>query len=128
MGLVRRFDSFIARLGDLAARWSGKPMFLVVHVSWWTCWVLFKPEPFPFGLLTLIVSLESILLSGLILASQNREGEYDRALLKQELQEIIESNETNDRILAAVTSLLQHRCQCDVDKNSHVLDKADGIV
>ena len=39
MFLFRRFDLFVARLGDLAARASGKPMFLVVHLLWWSTWV-----------------------------------------------------------------------------------------
>ena len=42
-------------------------------------------EPFPYGLLTLVVSLESILLSGLILNATNRSGELDRQIISRDL-------------------------------------------
>jgi uncharacterized membrane protein len=48
-------------------------------------WILLPVEPFPYGLLTLIVSLESILLSGLILNATNRSGEQDRVLMEKDL-------------------------------------------
>jgi uncharacterized membrane protein len=53
---------------------------------------VFKVEPFPYGLLTLIVSLESITLSGLILSSGNREGAIDKKIARKDL---IMSTETN---------------------------------
>jgi len=43
-------------------------------------------EKFPFGLLTLIVSLESILLSGLILNATNRQGDQDRKIIMKDLK------------------------------------------
>jgi len=62
-------------------------------------------EPYPYGLLTLIVSLEAILLSGLILSSQNRQGEYDTNLLKKDLKVSNETNESVDEVLEKVEEL-----------------------
>jgi uncharacterized membrane protein len=55
--------------------------FLVVHVLWFTAWILWNTgvvglrpfDPFPFGLLTMIVSLEAIFLSIFVLMAQRRE-------------------------------------------------------
>ena len=49
-------------------------------------------EPFPFGLLTLIVSLEAIILSGLLLSSGNREGEQEKRIARKDLRISTETN------------------------------------
>jgi len=73
------------RISDWAAEAFGSPFFMLFHMIWWSVWILIPIEPFPFGLLTLIVSLESILLSGLILNATNRSGELDRKIIQRDL-------------------------------------------
>ena len=57
---------------------AGSPVFLVAHAIWFTGWIAFNvtreqpPDPYPFGLLMLIVSLEAIFLSAAVLMTQNR--------------------------------------------------------
>lgn len=72
------------RIADKITKFSGSMTFFWVHVAWFTFWILanlkvipgVKPfDEFPFGLLTLIVSLEAIFLSTVVLISQNREAE-----------------------------------------------------
>jgi uncharacterized membrane protein len=70
------------KISDWAAENFGKPAFIGFHLIVWTCW--FFIEPYPFLFLTLIVSLESILLSGLILNATNRQGELDRKKAKED--------------------------------------------
>jgi uncharacterized membrane protein len=68
------------RVADAITALSGSMLFVYIHALWFGLWVLynlgafgFKPfDPFPFGLLTMIVSLEAIFLSTFILVSQNR--------------------------------------------------------
>lgn len=72
---------------------------------WWGMWMGLGVEPYPYGLLTLIVSLEAILLSGLILSSQNRQGEYDTNLLKKDLRVSNETNESVDEVLDKIEEL-----------------------
>lgn len=81
--LFRIIEKKVEILSDLASEWSGKPLFLFLHLIWWGIWIGLGVEPYPFGMLTLIVSLEAICLSGLILSSQNRQRAYDIRLLKQ---------------------------------------------
>jgi uncharacterized membrane protein len=75
------------RLADIITDLSGRMYFIYFHVLWFAIWIVinlglfgFKPfDPFPFGLLTMIVSLEAIFLSAFVLISQNRlSAEADR--------------------------------------------------
>lgn len=70
--------SFAEKLADKVSSFVGSWTFLVLHVIWFGAWILFNVEPFPYGLLTMIVSLEAILLSTIIMISQTRAGDRDR--------------------------------------------------
>lgn len=68
------------RLADRLTWFSGNMWFVYVHVAWFGWWIAQNEgwighrifDPFPFGLLTLIVSLEAIFLATFVLISQNR--------------------------------------------------------
>jgi uncharacterized membrane protein len=68
------------RIADAITNFSGSMPFAYLHVVWFGLWVIvnlgwlgIKPfDPFPFGLLTMIVSLEAIFLATFVLVSQNR--------------------------------------------------------
>lgn len=79
------------RVSDIIASVAASQAFTIVHVAWFGCWILLNVtasagllpaslafDPYPFGLLTLIVSLEAIFLSIFVLVSQNRQAERDR--------------------------------------------------
>ena len=85
------------KISDWAAENFGKPAFIGFHLIVWTCW--FFMEPYPFLFLTLIVSLESILLSGLILNDTNRQGEIDRLKAKEDFSIDVETLEVAKQIL-----------------------------
>lgn len=69
------------RVADWITTFSGSMAFVYLHVVWFGVWMAInlgfvhgvKPfDPFPFGLLTMVVSLEAIFLSTFVLLSQNR--------------------------------------------------------
>ena len=68
------------RMADAITSFSGRMVFVYVHVVWFGVWVLLNTgwlggrpfDPFPYGLLTMVVSLEAIFLSTFVLISQNR--------------------------------------------------------
>lgn len=77
----------IMRLADWAAAFSGTFKFLLVHAVWFAGWIAVNMgwvkgfeqfDPYPFGLLTMVVSLEAIFLSCMVLISQNRQGAKER--------------------------------------------------
>lgn len=77
----------VQRIADAAADFSGRFSFLLIHAVWFAGWIVLNVDvlpdihpfdPFPFGLLTMIVSLEAIFLSCMVLISQNRTAAKDR--------------------------------------------------
>lgn len=68
------------RAADALTAFSGRMVFVYIHIVWFVAWFVLntgmfgiKPfDPFPYGLLTLIVSLEGIFLATFLLISQNR--------------------------------------------------------
>src|SRR3954470_9232830 len=68
------------RVSDLFTRFMGTMSFVVCHLLLFAVWFVvnlgwtpLKPfDPFPFGILTLIVSAEGVLLAIFVLVSQNR--------------------------------------------------------
>ena len=75
--------SFQERLADVITNLSGRMSFVYLHAVWFGAWLLLNTgwfgiksfDPYPYGLLTMIVSLEAIFLSTFVLISQNRLGE-----------------------------------------------------
>ena len=71
------------RIADTITTFSGRMVFVYGHFLWFGTWILLNTgrfgvpifDPFPYGLLTMIVSLEAIFLSTFVLISQNRMGE-----------------------------------------------------
>jgi uncharacterized membrane protein len=60
------------RVADLITAFSGSMAFVYIHIIWFGCWIGFGVESYPYGLLTMIVSLEAIFLSTFVMISQNR--------------------------------------------------------
>lgn len=82
-------STMVERAADWVTEFSGSIPFLVIHIVLFTVWILLNVaplvngpmggfDPFPFGLLTMCVSLEAIILSVLVMLSQNRQVARDR--------------------------------------------------
>jgi CRP/FNR family transcriptional regulator, cyclic AMP receptor protein len=77
--------STLQKVADWIAWFSGSMSFLLLNLVWFLVWVAINTmnlglpafDPYPFGLLTMIVSLEAIFLSCFVLISQNRQAEKD---------------------------------------------------
>ena len=92
------------------------------------------PDPYPFGLLTMIVSLEAIFLSIFVLVSQNRSGEKDRIRADLDYQvnlkaqaEIMLLHKKLDTLQAAVLGAAQpaRRCRAVAETNGTAGDATD---
>ena len=93
------------KISDIITEFCGNIKFVILHLIWWTAWIAFGVEVFPYGLLTLVVSLEAIVLSTFILMSQNRETIRDRETSRHDLELDEETNYLLKEVLAIVTSL-----------------------
>ncbi len=81
------------RFADAIALFSGSMLFLGLNAGWFATWIIWNVlpglshfDPYPFGFLTMVVSLEAIFLSIFVLISQNRQGEKDRVRSDVEYQ------------------------------------------
>ena len=72
------------RIADKITNFAGSLNFVYIHSIWFGVWILLNVgalgaaltfDKFPFGLLTMIVSLEAIFLSTFVMVSQNRQAE-----------------------------------------------------
>ncbi|HET7464862.1 MAG TPA: DUF1003 domain-containing protein [Longimicrobium sp.] len=95
------------RFADWLMAIASSTPFLIAHVAWFAFWIVWNVmgrhaafDPFPFGLLTMVVSLEAIFLSIFVLLSQRREAQI--AELREEM-----TLEVEMRTEEEVTKLLQ---------------------
>ncbi|HVT02819.1 MAG TPA: DUF1003 domain-containing protein [Thermoanaerobaculia bacterium] len=86
-------STLFEKAADVIAEFSGGPVFLLMNVAWFGAWIgwnmipgLNHFDPYPFGLLTMIVSLEAIFLSIFLLISSNRQTEKDRLRAESDYQ------------------------------------------
>jgi CRP/FNR family transcriptional regulator, cyclic AMP receptor protein len=113
----------VQKAADWIAEFAGSIPFLVLHIIWFSLWLGLNTfnvpgiphfDPFPFGFLTLTVSLEAIFLSVFVLLSQNRQAAKERVRsdveydvnLKAEL-EIAHLHEKIDRLTGDVLERLE---------------------
>ncbi len=94
-----RAQSFQNRLADRVTAFSGSMSFVYIHLAWFGCWIGFGAESYPYGLLTMIVSLEAIFLSTFVLISQNRADAKRQALADQQWQTVQEEDRQNEQLL-----------------------------
>jgi uncharacterized membrane protein len=86
---VEERATLFQRVADALAWFSGSMFFLLIHAAWFGAWIALNVglvnvpgvsgfDPYPFGLLTMIVSLEAIFLSTFVLISANRQAEKEK--------------------------------------------------
>ncbi len=74
----RRERTSLTRAVDRVAAWAGHPSFILIHAVWFGVWIGLNTldrrpfDPFPFSFLTLVVSLEAILLTAFVLMAQKQ--------------------------------------------------------
>jgi len=90
------------RLIDSMNAWVGSWSFLVIHVVWFTLWLA---EPWDINLLTMIVSLEAIILMILLLMAQNRQSMRDDLRDEADLQADLQAVELLNKVVRDIHSL-----------------------
>jgi len=88
-----------SRLADRITAFAGSMTFVYLHVIWFGCWIGFGAEKYPYGLLTMIVSLEAIFLSTFVMISQNRADAKRQVIADQQWQTVQEEDHQNQELL-----------------------------
>src|SRR5258707_15718785 len=87
------------RIADAITRFAGSMGFVYIHIIWFAVWIVFRVEDYPFGLLTMIVSLEAIFLSTFVMISQNRADAKHQAVANLEWKTVKEEDKQNEELL-----------------------------
>ncbi|MEI7511496.1 MAG: DUF1003 domain-containing protein [Candidatus Peregrinibacteria bacterium] len=105
------------KIADFLTEAFGTVFFLSVNATWFFIWIAintgFVPgipvfDPFPFGLLTMIVSLEAIFLAIIVLISQNRSGHILDIREEIDLQINVRTEEEVTKILIILDKIREH--------------------
>jgi uncharacterized membrane protein len=110
---AERSKDFQDHMADWMTHWSGTMLFVYFHAAWFGIWVVASLgwfglpsfDPFPYGLLTMIVSLEAIFLSTFVLISQNRQAELADRRSELDLQINLLTEYELTRVLKIVDAL-----------------------
>jgi uncharacterized membrane protein len=101
-----RFADLQLRVADRITAFAGSMPFVYIHIAWFGCWIGFGVEKYPYGLLTMIVSLEAIFLSTFVMISQNRADAKRQAIADQQWQTVEEEDRQNEELLGLSRQIL----------------------
>jgi uncharacterized membrane protein len=101
-----RRERFENRVADRITAFSGSMRFVYLHIAWFAAWIIFRVESYPYGLLTMIVSLEAIFLSTFVMISQNRADSKREVLANQQWATVQEEDQQNEELLQISRQIL----------------------
>jgi uncharacterized membrane protein len=102
-----RAESAQNRIADRITKFAGSMAFVYLHIAWFGAWILFGVEGYPYGLLTMIVSLEAIFLSTFVMISQNRADAKRQVIANQEWQTVQDVDKQNRELLDLSHQILE---------------------
>src|SRR5512132_3080478 len=108
------------RIADAITHFAGSMPFVYLHIIWFTLWIVLRVEKFPFGFLTMLVSLEAIFLSTFVMISQNRADEKRAALAEHQWRIVQSEEKQNEELLNLSKQIL------DLTKQIHSLTKGSS--
>ena len=102
-----RADDAQNRVADWITAFAGSLTFVYIHIIWFGCWIGFGLESYPYGLLTMIVSLEAIFLSTFVMISQNRADAKRQVIADQQWRTVQEEDRQNTELLDLSRQILR---------------------
>jgi uncharacterized membrane protein len=94
------------RIADTITRFAGSMVFVYIHAVFFAVWIASGIEEFPFGFLTMIVSLEAIFLSTFVMISQNRADDKRQALADHQWELVQLEQRQNEELIDMSRQLL----------------------
>jgi uncharacterized membrane protein len=102
-----RAGSLQNRIADTITRFAGSMAFIYVSIVWFGLWIGLGVEKYPYGLLTMIVSLEAIFLATFVMISQNRADEKHQVLADRQWQIVQIEKTQNEQLIAISQQILE---------------------
>lgn len=136
--LLRKLHGVEGTLAAFISTFAGSMPFVYFHVLWFGLWIIinqgyFVPhiypfDSFPYGLLTMVVSLEAIFLATFIMITQNRQSlietykELEEEKEEQEAEEEVEDIQKDlDDIKNAISFIQQKITQVEKAKENVII-------
>ena len=126
---IKKLRTFGDKIADKVTAIGGSTPFLILNIIWFVSWILINTgafghhlifDEYPFGFLTMVVSLEAIILAVFVLISQNRQSR--RAEIRAELDYITDLQA--DAEITAILSILERLAE---KQNLEVADLLDEM-
>ena len=95
------------RVADQITLFAGSMRFVYIHAIWFSLWIVLGVEDYPFGLLTMIVSLEAIFLSTFVMISQNRADYKRQAAADLQWKMVQEEDQQNKQLIELSSQILE---------------------
>jgi uncharacterized membrane protein len=95
------------RVADRITTFAGSMTFVYLHIIWFGLWIGLGVEKYPFGLLTMIVSLEAIFLSTFVMISQNRADAKRQVIADDQWTTVKLEDRQNEELLELSKQILQ---------------------
>lgn len=108
------------RISGAITDFAGSMRFVYIHTLWFGLWIIVNAglfqaiglhiipfDPFPFGLLTLVVSLEAIYLSTFVMIAQNRQSAVADARAQADYAVNVRAEAEIARLLHLVQALVE---------------------
>jgi uncharacterized membrane protein len=121
----QRAESVQNRIADKITAFSGSMWFVYIHIIWFASWIGFGVEGYPYGLLTMIVSLEAIFLSTFVMISQNRADAKRQVIAGQLWQTVKEEDKQNEELLKLSNQILELTRAIHASTNPHGIAHRD---
>jgi uncharacterized membrane protein len=136
---AQRRENPTQRVADFFTRFSGSMAFIYLHTIWFAVWMVWNLnlipglrvfDAYPFGLLTMIVSLEAIFLSTFVLISQNREQRLSTVRDELQTQIALYQEQELTQVLRIVHRMEKHMGLMEQDEHlvramEHFVDADD---
>jgi uncharacterized membrane protein len=81
--------------------------FVPIHILWFGLWIGLGAERYPYGILTMIVSLEAIFLSTFVVISQNRADAKRQVVANLQWRTVQEEDRQNEKLLELSQQILE---------------------
>lgn len=105
-----RANSLQNRIADKITTFAGSMAFVYLHVAWFVLWIVLGTmigfDAYPFGLLTMIVSLEAIFLSTFVMISQNRADAKRQVIADHQWEMVQEEDKQNCQLIELSQQIL----------------------
>ena len=102
-----RAENVQNKIADHITAFAGSMSFVYLHVIWFAMWIVFNVEGYPYGLLTMIVSLEAIFLSTFVMISQNRADAKHQVIADMQWSTVQEEDQQNRELLDLSRQILE---------------------